>query len=145
MNASMFLKIMQELSAKVYNNSEPSDIEFGTVESIEPLVIRISEMITLNENQLILTNLVKDFEVDIEVSHRTVNDNILDTLHDHPGVPQNSFDSHHYHAYQGRKKIKIYMGLKVGEGVILLKKQGGQRRLVIDRIDVPITQGEWFE
>ena len=145
MNASMFLKVMQEVSAKVYNNSEPSDIEFGTVESVEPLVIRISEMITLNENQLILTNLVKDFEVDIEVSHRTVNDDILNTLHDHPGVPQNSFDSHHYHDYKGRKKIKIYMGLNVGEGVILLKKQGGQRRLVIDRIDVPITQGEWFE
>lgn len=145
MNASMFLKIMQELSAKVYNNAEPSDIEFGTVESIEPLVIRVSEMIILNENQLILTNLVKDFEVDIEVSHRTVNDDILNTLHDHPGVPQNSFDSHHYHDYKGRKKIKIYMGLKVGEGVILLKKQGGQRRLVIDRIDAPITQGEWFE
>ena len=145
MNASMFLKVIQEVSAKVYNNSEPSDIEFGTVESVEPLVIRISEMIALNENQLILTNLVKDFEVDIEVSHRTVNDDILNTLHDHPGVPQNSFDSHHYHDYKGRKKIKIYMGLKVGEGVILLKKQGGQRRLVIDRIDVPITQGEWFE
>lgn len=145
MNASMFLKIVQDIAAKVYNNSEPSDIEFGTVESIEPLVIRISEMITLNENQLILTNLVKDFEVDIEVSHRTVNDDILNTLHDHPGVPQNSFDSHHYHDYKGRKKIKIYMGLKIGEGVILLKKQGGQRRLVIDRIDVPITQGEWFE
>ncbi len=145
MNASMFLKIVQDIAAKVYNNSEPSDIEFGTVESIEPLVIRISEMITLNENQLILTNLVKDFEVDIEVSHRTVNDDILNTLHDHPGVPQNSFDSHHYHDYKGRKKIKIYMGLKVGEGVILLKKQGGQRRLVIDRIDAPITQGEWFE
>ena len=145
MNASMFLKVIQEVSAKVYSNSEPSDIEFGTVESVEPLVIRISEMIALNENQLILTNLVKDFEVDIEVSHRTVNDDILNTLHDHPGVPQNSFDSHHYHDYKGRKKIKIYMGLKVGEGVILLKKQGGQRRLVIDRIDVPITQGEWFE
>ncbi len=145
MNASMFLKVIQEVSAKVYNNSEPSDIEFGTVESVEHLVIRISEMIALNENQLILTNLVKDFEVDIEVSHRTVNDDILNTLHDHPGVPQNSFDSHHYHDYKGRKKIKIYMGLKVGEGVILLKKQGGQRRLVIDRIDAPITQGEWFE
>ena len=145
MNASMFLKVIQEVSAKVYNNSEPSDIEFGTVESVEPLVIRISEMIALNENQLILTNLVKDFEVDIEVSHRTVNDNVLNTLHDHPGVPKNSFDSTHYHAYQGRKKIKIYMGLKVGETVILLKKQGGQRRLVIDRINTPIVQGEWFE
>ena len=55
------------------------------------------------------------------------------------------FDSTHYHAYQGRKKIKIYMGLKVGETVILLKKQGGQRRLVIDRINTPIVQGEWFE
>ena len=144
MNPSVFLKIIQNVAAKVYANSEPSDIEFGTVESIAPLAVRVNEMILLKENQLVLTNLVKDFEVDIEVSHRTVNDNILNTLHDHPGVPKNSFDSTHYHAYQGRKKIKIYLGLKVGEGVIMLKKQGGQRRLIIDRTEPPMVEGEWF-
>ena len=144
MNPSMFLKIIQSVAAKVYANSEPSDIEFGTVESIEPLTVRVNEMILLKENQLVLTNLVKDFYADIEVSHRTVNDNVLDTLHDHPGVPKDSFDSTHYHAYQGRKKIKIYLGLKVGEGVIMLKKQGGQRRIIIDRTEPPFTNGEWF-
>ena len=144
MNPSMFLKIVQDIAAKVFMNSEPSDIEFGTVETVEPLSVRVNEMILLKENQLILTNLVKDFEVDIEVSHRTVNDNVLDTLHDHPGVPKDSFDSTHYHAYQGRKKIKIYLGLKVGEGVIMLKKQGGQRRIIIDRTEPPFTNGEWF-
>lgn len=144
MNPSMFLKIIQSVAAKVYANSEPSDIEFGTVESIEPLTVRVNEMILLKENQLVLTNLVKDFEVDIEVSHRTVNDNILDTLHDHPGVPKNEFDSTHYHSYQGRKKIKLYMGLRLGEGVIMLKKQGGQRRIILDRTEPPLTEGEWF-
>ena len=144
MNPSMFLKIVQDIAAKVFMNSEPSDIEFGTVETVEPLSVRVNEMILLKENQLILTNLVKDFEVDIEVSHRTVNDNVLNTLHDHPGVPKNSFDSTHYHAYQGRKKIKFYLGLRVGEGVIMLKKQGGQRRLIIDRTEPPMVEGEWF-
>ncbi len=144
MNPSTFLKIIQNVAAKVYANSEPSDIEFGSVESVDPLTVRVNEMILLKENQLVLTNLVKDFYVDIEVSHRTVDDNVLDTLHDHPGVPKNSFDSTHYHAYQGRKKIKIYLGLKVGEGVIMLKKQGGQRRIIIDRTEPPFTNGEWF-
>ena len=47
MNASKFINVIQSVAANIYNNSEPSDIEFGTVESIDPLVIRISEMITL--------------------------------------------------------------------------------------------------
>ena len=52
MNPSMFLKIVQDIAAKVFMNSEPSDIEFGTVETVEPLSVRVNEMILLKENQL---------------------------------------------------------------------------------------------
>ena len=143
MNASMFLKIMQDVANNIYTNNEPPDIEFGRVETINPLSIRVNQRLLLNEDELILTNLVKDFEVDIEVAHKTVNDDILETLHDHQGVPKNRFDSHHYHAYEGRKKIIIYLGLKVGEKVVMIKKHGGQQRLIVDRLEFPLTEGEW--
>lgn len=143
-NLSTFLELVKGTAKGVVDNSEPSVLVFGTVETITPLTIRIDAQTVLQEKELILTHLVRDYEVDIEVSHRTVNDDILNTLHDHPGIPQNSFDSHHYHAYMGRKKIKIYQGLLIGEGVVMIKEQGGQRHIVLDRLDDPITSGEWF-
>ena len=139
-----FLGVMQGVAGNVQKNSELVNLVFGKVETIEPLTIRVDAQTLLIEKELILTHLVRDYEVDIEVSHQTVNDDILNTLHNHPGVPDNSFDSHHYHAYQGRKKIKIYQGLQIGEGVLMIKEQGGQRHVIIDRLDDPIVSGEWF-
>ena len=141
---SDFLGVMQGVAGNVQKNSELVNLVFGKVETIEPLTIRVDAQTLLIEKELILTHLVRDYEVDIEVSHQTVNDDILNTLHNHPGVPDNSFDSHHYHAYQGRKKIKIYQGLQVGEGVLMIKEQGGQRHVVIDRLNDPVVSGEWF-
>ena len=141
---SDFLGVMQGVAGNVQKNSELVNLVFGKVETIEPLTIRVDAQTLLIEKELILTHLVRDYEVDIEVSHQTVNDDILNTLHNHPGVPDNSFDSHHYHAYQGRKKIKIYQGLQIGEGVLMIKEQGGQRHVIIDRLDDPVVSGEWF-
>ena len=98
----------------------------------------------MKEDALILTHAVKDYEVDIEVSHYTVNDNFLITMHDHPNVAEDDFDSHHKHAYQGRKKIKIYNGLKIGEKVMMIRQYGGSMYIVLDRIDDPQTEGEWI-
>ena len=139
-----FVNILKGVAKNVQQNSEPSALVFGKVESVGPLTIRVDAQTLLVEKELILTHLVRDYEVDIEVSHQTVNDDVLNTLHNHPGVPDNSFDSHHYHAYQGRKKIKIYQGLQIGEGVLLIKEQGGQRHVVLDRLNDPIVSGEWF-
>ena len=49
----------------------------------------------------------------------------------------------HSHEYKGKKKIMLHYGLKQGESVLLIKMQGGQKYIVLDRIgDVP-TEGEW--
>ena len=50
----------------------------------------------------------------------------------------------HKHEYKGRKKITLHYGLKVGEDVVLLKVQGGQTYIVLDRYKAPETQGEWL-
>lgn len=138
------LEAMKQMSVDAQNSQKPVIILFGQVVSEKPLQIFINQKQTIKEEALILTHAVKDYEVDIEVSHYTVSDNFLDTMHDHPNVSANSFDSHHKHAYQGRKKIKIYNGLKQGEKVMLIRQNGGSRYLVLDRIDDPITEGEWI-
>lgn len=144
MGAVEVLEAMKQMSVDAQNSQKPVIVLFGQVLSVKPLQIKVNQKQTIKENALILTHAVKDYEVDIEVSHYTVNDDFLQTMHDHPNVAANSFDSHHKHAYQGRKKIKIYNGLKVGENVVMLRQNGGSRYLVLDRIEDPETEGEWI-
>ena len=89
--------------------------EYGTVEEISPLKIRIDQKHLLYEDDLKLSHLVKDYYVDITVQHST--DSIYgswDTNHPHPNVPQATIPIDHEHEYKGRKKILIHNGLLVG-------------------------------
>lgn len=49
----------------------------------------------------------------------------------------------HGHSYKGRKKVLMHYGLKQGESVLLIKMQGGQKYIVLDRIGEVPTEGEW--
>lgn len=144
MGAIEVLEAMKQMSVDAQNSQKPTIILFGQVTSAKPLQIFVNQKQTIKEDALILTHAVKDYEVDIEVSHYTVNDNFLITMHDHPNVMEDDFDSHHKHAYRGRKKIKIYNGLKIGEKVMMIRQNGGSRYIVLDRIDDPQTEGEWI-
>lgn len=133
-------KLEQALKQLVLNSVEygkPVEIYAGTVETESPLTIRLDVNIEpLEEDELILTNAVKDHEVDITVGHSTEEFELIEGA-------MTDIKSHK-HEYKGRKKITIHNGLKVGEGVILLREQGGQRFIVLDRITNHITEGEWL-
>ena len=49
----------------------PMAVSFGTVTSASPLKIQVDQKKTLTEAQLILTNNVRDFNVDMTVDHQT--------------------------------------------------------------------------
>lgn len=49
----------------------------------------------------------------------------------------------HYHDYKGTKKILLHYGLKQGESVLLIRMQGGQKYVVLDRIGEVPAEGEW--
>lgn len=128
-----------------------SDIKFGTVVGVSPLKIKIDEQEPLTEDWLILSNMVKDHDVDITVSMQTVEDDYLIPDHTHgngnlgnPTTTTSDFDTTHRHDIKGRKKITFHYGLTIGEKVILLRMQGGKRYLVVDRVGTPPTQGEWL-
>lgn len=116
--------------------------------STSPLEIQIDQKLTLTQDYLILTKAVLDHEVDIEVNHFTEQSALVgyepwDTKHSHPDAGIGEINPNHRHQYSGRKKIKIFNGLQVGEKVILIRLQGGQKYVVLDRINNHTVKGEW--
>ena len=61
------VEIIKKVSLSAFNESKPTSILYGTVESESPLRIRVDQKLTLTETFLILSNLVKDHEVNITI------------------------------------------------------------------------------
>jgi hypothetical protein len=132
---SAILQAVQSLVNQSVAAGKPADYLLGTVESVNPLAIRIEQKETISAEFLILTDMVRDFEVDIEVSHTTENRG--------GGSGYAEFASHN-HGYAGRKRIKVYNALTVGENVILIRQAGGQEFIVLSRVfNHAALTGEW--
>lgn len=139
------INAIKELIENLLERKKLSKLVFGTVENISPLKIRIDQKHLLEEEDLILSHLVKDYYVDITVQHST--DSIYgswNTSHGHPNVGNNSIPIKHEHEYKGRKKILIHNGLLKGEKVVMIREEGGQLYYILDRINDPTVKGEWI-
>lgn len=112
------------------------ELAYGLVESASPLTIKVSQKLPLEEDDLILTDMVRDHTVDITVSHQTNENEANEGLMTDYKL--------HSHTYSGRKKITLHYGLKTGERVLLLREQGGQKYLVIGRLSEINAKGEWL-
>ncbi len=129
------IETIQRLARQTEIAMKPCDYCLGVVESISPLTIRIDQKDVVSEEFLILTDLVRDYTVDITVSHTTENKS--------GGSGDAEFASHN-HDYKGRKKIIVHNGLAVGESVILVQQAGGQEFIVLSRLyDHTNVTGQW--
>lgn len=124
MSGALLTQAIQEVINKSIKNAMLSDYRIGVVETVNPLSIRLDQKETLTEEFLILTDLVRDYDVDITVNHTTENKS--------GGSGDAQFESHN-HAYSGRKRITVHNSLAVGESVILIQQSGGQEFLVLSR------------
>lgn len=139
------IDVIKEVIEKLLERKKMTKLEFGIVESVKPLTVRIDAKKLLQEEDLILSHLVKDYYVDITVQHST--DSIYgswNTSHSHPDAGNNSIPTDHEHEYKGRKKILIHNGLLKGEKVVMVRQEGGQLYYILDRTNDPTVQGEWI-
>lgn len=129
------VETLQRLTVQTEQAMKLCDYCLGVVESTSPLTIRIDQKDIVTEEFLILTDLVRDYSVDITVSHTTENRS--------GGGGYAEFASHN-HDYTGRKKIIVHNGLSVGESVILVQQAGGQEFIVLSRLfDHTNVTGQW--
>lgn len=60
----------------------------------------------------------------------TIQNNVTNTM----AVEQKNINLTHSHSINGKKEITIHNGLKVNDEVLLLRMQGGQKYIVIDKV-----------
>ena len=100
------VRAVKQAAVEAVKADGPMAVSFGTVTSASPLKIQVDQKKTLTEAQLILTNNVRDFNVDMTVDHQTESQS--------GGSGEAAFAAHQ-HAYKGRKTFKVHLALKAGK------------------------------
>lgn len=140
LDANDLLITIKKAAKEAVDAGQPSDFCFGKVTSVSPLKIQVEQKMTLGAAQLLLTRNVTDFKTTVTIDWKSSNSTIS---HSHgikdSGVSSdtltcNPVELSHNHSIFGRKEMTIHNGLQVGDEVILLKKKGGQKYLVLDRV-----------
>ncbi len=110
------LTVIKQAALDAVENVKPVALLFGSVTDTKPLSIKIDQRMTLTESFLILTKNVTKYTTVIEVDDET------ETAVEHT------------HKIKGKKKIIVDNSLKTGDIVLMVREQGGQRFIVIDKV-----------
>lgn len=110
------IEIIKTAAIDAVGASNPVAIIFGTVVSASPLKVNIEQRLTLDESHLILSSMVRDYQVDVTLDHMT------------------EIESGHSHQVTGKKTMTVHNRLKTGETVMLIQIQGGQKYVILDRV-----------
>lgn len=152
LDAQRFIMMVKQAAVEAVNAGEPMALKIGEVVSTAPLKISLNQKITIPASQLLLTNAVRDYTVYETVDHTTgtaLGGVSLTHKHTYSGTTSGD-DTYsgttenaggvnlgHSHSYTGRKKFTVHLGLKTGEKVLLLRCDGGQKFIVLDRLEAP--------
>lgn len=133
LDLNALVRAVKKAAVEAVRAENPMGVCHGTVTGISPLEITTDQKLILGEKQLILTNAVRDYTVEMTVDHVTEvishGHSVTDTYTG--GGTAQPVD--HSHPYKGRKSFRVHLGLKMGEKVILLRCDGGQQFVVLDR------------
>ena len=122
---SELLQALKRAAVEAVEVGKPAAFCYGTVTGVEPLQIMADQKLPLGEKQLELTRAVQDYNVDIEISTNT---------EDKSGGGGYAEFAAHKHEIKGRKAIHVHNDLQVGEKVLMLRVQHGQRFIVLSRL-----------
>lgn len=134
-----FLKVIKQAALDAVNAQKPVQVCYGTVTEESPLEITVDQKTILEAEDLIICRNVTDYECDVEFSLKTEK-----LQHSHTGVHGPTSVQTLQYEVKNKKKMKVYNALKKDDVVFLIREQGGQRFIVIDRIKpIPEVKGEW--
>ena len=141
-DANELVALLKKAALDAVEASKPVNVYFGEVLSASPLKINVEQKMILGEKQLILSRNVTDFTTMVTVDWLTES-----SLSTHTHTVQGSDGNGdsidlttgaknlaHTHKITGKKKIIVHNGLVVGDEVILIRQQEGQKFIVWDRI-----------
>lgn len=146
-DAVELVKTIKKAAVDAMEAVKPVNICFGTVESTDPLLINVEQKMRLGKSQLVLCRNVTDYSISVSVNWKA-------DAYSQPagsggsgqtkpgGNPEHTHEfetpgtkgTAHDHNISGKKEIVLHNALSVGDEVVLLRQQGGQKYVVMDRI-----------
>ena len=125
LDSTDLLNMIKKAAIEAVEAFQPSDFCFGKVTSASPLKVLVEQKMTLGAAQLVLTRNVTNYKTTMTVDWSTEKRS--------GGTEEDSFASHS-HDISGKKEVTIHNALQKNDEVILLRKKGGQKYLVLDRV-----------
>ncbi len=124
-NFNELLALIKKIVIETLNSINPTHIVFGTVNTVGPLTVQLEQQEIIPKEMIVLARNVTNFKHDVSVDFSTENTS--------GGSSYSSFESHN-HKVTGIKTEEVLHGLKVGDKVVMLQVQGGQRYVILDRV-----------
>lgn len=136
------VKAMKRNAIEAVESTCPVRVYFGQVVSASPLQINVEQKMILGKAQLILSRNVTDFKTMVTVQWESEKEQQSHTHKvegsdgegDSINITSKTQSAKHTHEIVGQKEITIHNALEVGDEVILIRQQEGQKFLVLDRI-----------
>lgn len=126
-DANGLVEAVKKASRDEWESSKPVNVYFGEVVSKAPLKINVEQKMILGENQLILTRNVTDYMTTVTIQWVT-EEGVLSPDGETAAAPP------HVHDMTGTQNFLMHNALEVGDEVIILRQQEGQKFIVVDRI-----------
>lgn len=128
-DANELVETLKRAAVEAMEAKKPVNVYFGEVVSAAPLKINVEQKMVLGEKQLILSRNVTNFKTSI-TGGNIKNYYYTGSTTDSGAAP---VSPSHVHAV-GKIEITVHNGLVVGDEVILIRQQEGQKFIVLDRI-----------
>lgn len=124
------VKVIKQIAIDAVNNEKISDLRYGTVISESPLKVQVTNQFVIPESMLIVPQHLTDYEIEATIAP----DYIWKTREKSGGTGETSYASHDHDIIIDKLKFKVHNKLKTGDKVSLMRQQGGQFYLVVDRL-----------
>lgn len=132
-DATGLVEKMKRAAINALEAVKPVNVYFGEVVKTGPLEIKVEQKMILGEGQLILTRNVTDYVALATVNWDTEEEKETH-FHTSPAGVTGNQSKKHTHGITGEKQLTIHNGLGIGDAVILIRQQEGQKFIVLDRI-----------
>lgn len=116
------LGTLKKAATDAVNAGNPAAVMFGEVTKTNPLEVLVDQRFTLPADFLLLPESLVHFEIHLNHSHEYTDDSGSGsaTKQTKPALPA--------------KPIVIRRGLEAGDKLLLLRVQGGQQYVILDRV-----------
>ena len=122
------------------DNAKLCDLRYGTVVSVSPLKVKVTNQFILPQSLLIVPQHLTNYKIECTISTPSES-NSYETEKSVELKDEGDPISEHTHKLtittsggESRQSITVHNALRVGDKVVLLRKQGGQSYLILDRI-----------